>query len=70
MCDGIGYKMGLLVSVLLLHGFLRCAEAVLNRRSRNSRLSCTDCCGQHIIDIREIIAYPVEKLKYTCECAR
>jgi hypothetical protein len=70
MRDGIGYKMGLLVSILHLRDFLQCAEGVLNRRSRNSRLSCTDYCGQHIIDIREIIAYPVEKLKYTCECAR
>jgi hypothetical protein len=70
MRDGIGYKMGLFVSILHLHDFLQCAEGVLNRRSRNSRLSCTDYCGQHIIDIREIIAYPVEKLKYTCECAR
>jgi hypothetical protein len=70
MCDGIGYSMGLLVSVLLLHDILQYAEGVLNRRLRNSRLSCSDYCGQHIIDIREIIAYPVEKLKYTCKCAR
>lgn len=40
---GIGYKMGLLVSILHLHDFLQCAEGVLNRRSRNSRLSCTYC---------------------------
>jgi hypothetical protein len=33
MCDGIGYKMGLLMSILLLH---ECAEGVLNSRSRNS----------------------------------
>jgi hypothetical protein len=70
MCDGIGYKVGLLVSVLLWHDFLLCAEGVFDRRSRNSRLSCTDYCGQYIIDIREIIAYAVEKPKYTCECAR
>lgn len=55
MRDGIGYKMGLLVTILHLHDFLQCAEGVLNRRSRNSRLSCTDYCGQHIIDIKEII---------------
>ncbi len=33
MCDGIVYKMGLLVCVLLLHDFLQCAADMLNRRS-------------------------------------
>lgn len=52
MRDGIGYKMGLLVSILHLRDFLQCAEGVLNRRSRNSRLSCTDYCRETQIHVR------------------